>query len=138
MDDLATILSEMSGIEDPAERRERLEHFLTKADPASQFDACRLYLLCRTHFIDVRECPYIWQMLLPVLDAAANERVKQARGPDIKHDYLYMEIMNVSALSELSDDRVSEQQMITTVAERENLDPDSLAHSYYRWKDSRS
>jgi hypothetical protein len=46
--------------------------------------------------------------------------------------------MNVSALSELSDDRVSEQQMITTVAERENLDPDSLAHSYYRWKDSRS
>ena len=138
MDGLGAILSEIGGIDDPVERRERLEHFLTKADPASQFDACRLYLLCRTHFIDVRECPYIWQMLLPVLDAAANERVKQARGPDIKREYLYMEIMNVSALSELSSDPVSEQQMITAIAARESLDPDSLSQSYYRWKDTYS
>ena len=134
MDGLGALLSEISKIEDPVERRERLENFLTKADPASQVDACRLYLLCRTHFIDVRECPYVWQMLLPVLDAAANERVEQAREPGAKREYLYMEIMSVSALSEMGSDPLSEQQMISRIAEREGIDPDSLKKSYYQWK----
>ena len=134
IDTLGAMLSEIGSIEDPVERRERLEQFLTKADPGSQIDACRLYLLCRTHFIDVRECPYIWQMLLPVLDAAANVRINQAREPDTKREYLFMEIMSVAALSEFGTEPVSEEQMLTTIAERENLDATELKHAYSEWK----
>lgn len=131
---LVEMLSEIGSIDDPVERREPLEQFLTKADPGSQIDACQLYLLCRTHFIDVRECPYIWQMLLPVLDEAANDRIKQARGPDTKQEYLYIEIMSVSALSELGSEPVNEEQMITAIAQRENLDYTKLEHAYHEWK----